>query len=384
MSVISAARVGPELSRETRLLLTVARRFAGLAEADELSDVLREDLDWPLALAQAEREGVAGLVARELARLPLARGVGLPRDPWQDALRTVAATNMAALAELSAMRQMLRREGRRVILLKGAALLHTVYREHVGLRPLGDVDLLVRPSDLPRLEEWLRARGYEPFTSLFPFFSRGAVAFDLHLEIVGSDWTARKASAFRLDPEVLRRDAAPLEADDPSTLVLSPVHQQLHLVIHGLKHSYSRLMWLVDLALTLRDASWPALLEGARCAGATRPLAYALDALEALLGLTAPPGIRDELPSLGPLERAFVRLVVRRTGVETAGDFMVALSISGIGRKAAYLGELTFPGPRVLARHYPATPHWLLYPRRLLRLLTWALREGGRVLRLSP
>ena len=118
------------------------------------------------------------------------------------------------------------------------------------------------------------------------------VSFDLHTEIVGSEWVGRKGRVFRLDPATLWRDATPLEPDDPSTLVLSPVHLQLQLAVHALKHSYSRLIWLVDLALVLADALWTPLMEHARASGALRPLAYAVSILDTLLGFPVPEAVR--------------------------------------------------------------------------------------------
>lgn len=254
------------------------------------------------------------------------------------------------------------------------------YEGRVDLRPLGDVDLLLRPSDLPWVAGWLRRRGYEPVSSSSPFFSRGAVSFDLHTEIVGSEWVDRKARAFRLDPIALWRDAIPREPADTATLVLSPVHLRLQLAVHALKHSYSRLIWLVDLALVLRDAPWPALLEHARVSGTLRPLAYAVSALDWLLGrLEVPEAVRRELPALGRLERGFIRQVAKRSGVETPGELMVALSIPGLIGKAAYLAELGIPRRHVLARHYPMTPSWLLYPRRVARLASLGLQEVAKL-----
>jgi hypothetical protein len=368
------------LSRETQVLLGAVRWFVGAATEDELVELLRLGLDWEVLLEQAECEGITGLVTRALDGVAQ-RGDLVPAlDRWHAATRAVAASNMSALSELAAMRVMLRREGRSVILLKGAALLDDEYGGHVGLRPLGDIDLLVRPSDLPSVTGWLRSRGYEPVSSSSPFFSRGVVSFDLHTEIVGSDWVGRKARAFRLDPAALWREARPLEPDDRTTFfVLSPVHLRLQLVVHALKHSYSRLIWLVDLALVLRDAPWPSLLEQARAAGALRPLAYAVSALALLLGLGMPDAVREELPALGPLERAFLRLVARRRGVETPGELLVALSIPGAMGKAAYLAELVFPRRHALARHYPMSPSWLLYPRRALRLVSLGLQEGTKL-----
>src|SRR5262250_576611 len=81
---------------------------------------------------------------------------------------------------------------------------------------------------------------------------------------------------------------------------------------------------------------------GAGTAG--RPLAYAVSALDWLLGRwEVPEAVRRELPTLGRLERGFMRLVARRSGVETPGELIVALSIPGLAGKAAYLAELTFP-----------------------------------------
>ncbi len=381
MRPAGAPAAGVARSPETRLLVSAARRFVGAAADDEQLDVVEGRTDWASALARAEREGMSGLVARELERLASRGGLAPPLEPWRAALRAVAANNMAALAELATLRAMLRRQGSQTIVLKGAALLHDGYREHVGLRPLGDVDLLVRPADLPAVSAWLMDGGYRPFAPSSTFFSRGVVSFDLHTEIVGSSWVGRKARAFRLDPAALWREATPLERDDPSALVLSPVHQQLHLVVHALKHSYSRLIWLVDLALVLRDASWDFLLAEARAAGALRPLAYALGVLDALLGLAPPRAIARELPPLTALERAFVRLVARRSGMEIPGELMVACCIPGVMGKFAYLAELGFPQRAVLARHYPMTPSWLLYPRRAVRLTALGVREGAKLWR---
>ena len=58
---------------------------------------------------------------------------------------------------------------------------------------------------------------------------------------------------------------------------------------------------------------------------------------------------------------------------------LVALSIPGVKGKAAYLAELGFPQRHVLARHYPMTPPWLLYPRRVLRLVSLGLQEGTKL-----
>jgi hypothetical protein len=375
------APVSPSTVTSARVLASAARRFVGAADDTELLDLVQAPVDWPGLLSAAEREGMTGLVGVELERLASTPGVVVPLEPWRAARRRVAVSNLATLAELTALRAMLRGLGRQAIVLKGAALIPQRYRGTLDLRPLGDVDLLLRPRDLPDVVAWLRDRGYGPFAPSSTVLSRGPVSFDLHTEVAGSSWVARKAHAFRLDPDRLWQEARPLDPDDPSALALSPLHQRLHLVVHGLKHSYSRLIWLVDIALVLRDAEWQSLLAEARAAGAVRPLAYAVALLDAVLGLGAPPASVEALGTLNAAERAFVRLVARRNGMEVPGELMVAFGIPGLIGKLAYLAELGFPRPEVLARHYPSTPAWLLYPRRVARLTALGLRECARLVR---
>src|SRR5215470_3458627 len=297
-----------QLSPEPRALVGVIRWFVGAVSEQALEECFPAGMRWDVLLEQAEREGLTGLVTLALERLGPRADLASTLDRWRAATRAVVASNLSALSELAALRAALREDRRQVILLKGAALLDDQYGGRVGLRPLGDIDLLLRPSDLPWVAGWLRRRGYKPASSSSPFFSRGVVSFDLHAEIVGSEWVGRKARAFRLDPPALWREAKLREPADTTTLVLSPVHLRLQLAVHALKHSYSRLIWLVDLALVLRDAPWPALLEHARASGALRPLAYAVSALDWLLGRwEVPEAVRRELPTLGRLERGFMR-----------------------------------------------------------------------------
>ncbi|MCP4365035.1 MAG: nucleotidyltransferase family protein [Planctomycetes bacterium] len=48
-----------------------------------------------------------------------------------------------------------------VILLKGAHLAQVVY-SNIALRPMGDIDILVKKNDLPKAKELLLELGYTP------------------------------------------------------------------------------------------------------------------------------------------------------------------------------------------------------------------------------
>jgi len=364
---------------ELKLLVTCGRLFLGTANDDEALQYLRLPLDWSRLFDKATKEGMSGLLHSEVLRLARANNLDLPVDQHAQALRHIFARNGAYFAELLAIREALRQRGLQAIVLKGGALIEAVYGGRRGLRPLSDLDILVRSSDYSSFEEVLLERGFRPDFPSSTFFTKGSLAFDLHTDLTGAEWVRRKALAFRFDAEALWREASPLDGQDPTLLVLSPLDQFLHLAVHALKHSFSRLIWLVDLGLVSRHLKWEDLVDLAKASGTLRPLAYALFGLENLMGVEAPPEIQASLPQPNRLERMFLSSVVSRRAMETPGEVIVAFSIPGLPGKLSYLSELVFPQRQVLARHYPFTRPWLLYPRRLFRVVTLGIREGRKV-----
>ena len=91
----------------------------------------------------------------------------------------------------------LRTEGVEALWLKGPALIARCYRGDLGLRPMGDVDVLVRPAHIGRAAELLNQRGWagraptehpaRPHAA--PFVSRAGV-LDLHERALEEGWPA--------------------------------------------------------------------------------------------------------------------------------------------------------------------------------------------------
>ena len=371
--------------RELDLLLAGGRLFLGNARDDEALECIGPALDWSRLLEMAGKEGMSGVLALQLERLTRTYRLKLPVEPFSQALHGTFASNGRVFAALSSLRAVLEQHGIQVIVLKGGALIRTVYRGQLGLRPLSDIDLLIKSSDLDLIQRALHRRG---FRSIFPsgtFLTNGPVAFDLHLDLVGSARIRRRAQAFRFDPNELWKKALPLDDLDGSLLVLSPTHQFLHLAVHAQKHSFSRLIWLVDLALVYRQLSWVELIEEARRTGTLRPVAYALRSIDRLFGTEVPEDVWEALPRLNWIERKFVKAVAGRRAAEPQGELLVALSIPSLVGKLAYLLEFAFPRPRVLAEVFSTTPSVWFYPRRAGEILAQgaaqvlrAIRQTGR------
>ncbi len=107
---------------------------------------LQGGLDWDILLQVAHGEALAPLlyeIVRDQDLVPSAIEQELRHAYHQNACR-----NTLLLDELGNVLRHLAVEGVKVILLKGAALAELVYG-NIAVRPMSDLDLLIRLQDLP-------------------------------------------------------------------------------------------------------------------------------------------------------------------------------------------------------------------------------------------
>lgn len=109
-------------------------------------------------------------------------------DKLVDAYAQVGSANRRSLEALAIVLAQFRAHGIACILLKGADLLSRLYGVW-GLRPMTDVDLLVRERDLPAIDRALRDLGYVPQIDGNPAYHNpdSALALDLVTEIWYTD-----------------------------------------------------------------------------------------------------------------------------------------------------------------------------------------------------
>ena len=144
-----------------------------------------------------------------------------------------------------------------------------------------------------------------------------------------------------------------------------------------MKHSFSRLIWFVDLALTWRRVAPDVLFKQAVAVGMQRPLLYSLRGLRDLMHLEGVDALLTLLPRPSRLEELFLeRVSGRRT--ESLGALVQALSVPGWRSRLAYLSESAFPQGRVMSEMFPGISAWLAYPWRATCLLRAEVREVSR------
>ena len=282
-------------SRDVRVVITQSEpvrppaRVIGTRIAMALHGAWRHEPGaMPLGLAELSpcvdtlvRSGAGALVWRRLATVEWRNAPqidGLRRAHHIDLMRaSLNARHVESV--LSGMRA----AGMDAILLKGWSAA-TVYAEP-ALRPLGDIDLLVREEDGPR------ARAESDVLSV------GRSPVDLHTELL--DLTDRSTAELFERSRMIALGGIPVR-------VPGWEDQLRHLCLHFFRHAGSRPLWLCDIAATLEtlpsDFDWDLCLAGDRLL--TERVIAAVNLARTLLGARPAcpiPGTwRHELPAWLP------------------------------------------------------------------------------------
>jgi hypothetical protein len=300
------------------LLLSCARsRLDGEAEAGA-RELVGEGIDWERLLALAGKHSLLPLL---YARLRDLDGEQVPQAVLaraETAYYLNLRRNVLLQHELGQIVGSLREEGVEVIVLKGGALAWTVYASP-GLRPMCDLDLLVRPEQMHSFGLVVEALGFHRSASLpahmVPFQQRfgGGVEWirerngnmtglDVQHDLVGVDWCG---PAFSVEPDALWEAARPLDLGETAARQLSAVDALIHLCLHpALHHGYAfPFMGYVDIdRLICEDGSdlfWTRLLERVRRFRVKTTVYWGLMAAHNLLETPVPAEVLAELAPQG-------------------------------------------------------------------------------------
>ena len=256
-------------------------------------------------LAFGRQHGLLPLLHKHLDQtLP-----GLLPDAVREELRSEASErvrrNLLLAGELGQLLESF--DSHRILALpfKGPTLALSVYGD-LSLRPFGDLDILVRSSDVPRSETLLRDRGYAPQLALSPsqeafhrrwYYERGFV-HSQHGFRVEIQWNVIPKYFAAPLPDDLWTSMRPLQLGNWKVNVMSAEHLLLLLCVHGTKHFWSELRWLVDVAELVRSSEpfdWDRVVTRARQHGCLRILLLGLALARDILEAALPNGIDAEI-----------------------------------------------------------------------------------------
>lgn len=315
------------------------------------------------------------------------------RNRLREAYRNVATTNTSLFLDASIALKALAGNGVPVIALKGLSVAKSIYGD-IALRPMSDMDLLVKEEDLVRAGRILLTLGYKQSVPAWEsmlktvehlphFTNKNGATIEVHWSIVTPN------SPIEVDHDGLWARACRIAVEDVEVLALSPEDLFLHLCIHACHHLETGLglMPLCDLAGVLRTSAgridWRIVMERTACWGGRKCVYLMLRLVQELLG-AAPP---DEIISaMTPddyqpvfLDEALKQVFdadVRPSGQLLAtriGQLARIGQARGIKGKVLALLERAFPSREHLARLYPVSVSspkiYLCYLLRLGRLI---------------
>ncbi|MHB9111525.1 MAG: nucleotidyltransferase domain-containing protein [Thermoleophilia bacterium] len=296
-----AAREPAVGSPEWRMLVATARLELDDDAKSEIIQLVGLKIDWGMLIHQSTVHGTAGLMLRHLSALsPQVAVPGETIDELRGIYLKITASSLKQMAQFKKVARKTGEAGVEIIVLKGAALAESLYGD-VGLRPLSDVDILIREADWQKVSEILKLYKYSAFGQDFSPLPPSLTKYDIqtHLQFLSPVGTCLEYQfdLFTLGigmldmPGVWMRSRESVVGGE-KVRVLSAEDQLLHLVIHANRHGCSRLKWLVDIAESLRQSTgidWDKFVEIARRERATAIVFLTLIHIEHLLKISMVP-----------------------------------------------------------------------------------------------
>lgn len=345
------------------------RRITELLRRGNASQESMPDAAWSDTLAAAAHHGLSPLVYRHVHGAGPAAPSAVVRELRERYLSSAAA-NMRLFHGLSIILRAMRAADVPVIPLKGACLADTVYG-NIALRPMVDLDLLVKPADLPRAIQALRDLGYDSerpfdpaaqqagFQDMPPMRRPGGAMVELHWTLV------TPLCGARIDERELEgiweRSAPATIAGVPSRM-LSPEDLLLHLCMHAsVHHRFADvgLKSFVDMAEVVRHyesaLDWPAFAARANTWGVSNGVRMALMLAEDWTDLRVPTRVWSLLDGTVPDKRTLEwsrHKVLEGRPTELVGEFASLESDGGTSGKLAALRSAAFPTRATMARLY--------------------------------
>ncbi len=377
----------PRASNEADLLLRCARLDLRPADRVRILQLLEQGLDWPCLLRMASIHGLRPLLYRHLNALaPAAVPKPIFVELW-GCHEYTSRRNRRMASELHAILQLLDSRAIPAIPYKGPALAVYVYGD-VALREFGDLDILVRPRDILPAQTLLRSLGYHPDYVLTAAVEKAFLRSPLHYHLVlrhaprsvmvELHW--RTDADYPVEPADDRwwTDLESADLEGRKVRRFADRELMLLLCLHGTKHYWASLGWLVDVAelIRRRRIEWDWINARAQELACERRLAIGLYLAQQLLDAPLPEEVTRRIALMPEvrglaLEMAGPLLVPEFHPMSTLGLLRMNLRLyERFGQKLSHLFNVIASPSLVEWTRWPLPrPLFALYlPLRLVRL----------------
>lgn len=296
------------------MLLAVARRELDPRHTIEVRELAQEALDWDYLIATAFSHGLLPLLQKHLTTTAadLVPGHVLAQLKRESVANSQSVLHLIG-KQVNAYR-LLKDRGIRAAIFKGAVLAQMAYGE-VSLRQAGDIDVLIDRANFTDARSLLESLGYEMAPRLSDAQLASHLAFHCEIPFMRDEWftivdlhwgLAPRSFVFGLESaEVMSRLQSVLLAGT-TIETFCDEDMVLYLSMHGTKHLWHRLEWIVSLAELIRastNINWDVVMQQAENAHATRMLALGLRLVEAFSDVKLETRILESVDPEGVMKR---------------------------------------------------------------------------------
>lgn len=288
-----------------------------------------------------------------------------------------------------------------VIVLKGWALIQTLYGGDHSQRIFDDIDILVYPGNVDVAELILQKLGWQGKAGRQPGYHRrylNAQAYFLKEQLrimgrgfsVGLHWGLLHHPAY--NPEQINIDglfehARPIKVGGLPALELSLEDHLVYSCSHIIRQHRSEDMLLryYELAAVIAKAGlgpdWRRVVEQARLWKLIIPVQLVMKKIDDFWPGLIPIFALDLLARQKPRwDESFIHWWYQRTNYNPDAEFFLTLiTMSGLRRRLSFLFEGIFPAPDTVSKHYGPAPggFWpILYFQRYLNIVRNSLKKS--------
>ena len=315
--------------REKQLVIYCARTHMDQEITCEVRRILEDgNLDWDYIMGNPSFYRISPLLLRNLKEIADENTV--PRsvmDMLAARYAYIFYRNMQIYDILREVLERFRDEGIPVILLKGVALGETVYSD-IDLRPPGDIDLLVKKTDLQNAAEIILEMGYNPAYPMeqyrnqhhIPPYVKLDEKLDEPIFIEIHHNIAPEPLMSRIRAEELWEGAKTVNIAGIDALVLCPENLILHLCVHLSSDCFiAGIGNLVDISESVRNydesIDWDCVVTRSNEFGLGSFTYYPLSLAKDMMGAEVPASALERLkldPELRPSMVKLLWIVIKR------------------------------------------------------------------------
>jgi hypothetical protein len=363
---------------EKRLALNLSQLCPNNEDSRQVRNMVKDEINWDYFNAFCQEEGVAGLVWRNLKEINRLNSCVLEKTiPLKYIYKNNQQINLKLIQSFNSLLKELEVEEIPIILLQGIALFRLVYND-LGIRSLGDIDILVREQQLRKLTNLLNNIGCKNIKNYPHLYHYDKILLDIHTDIANIERIRSRRFSLFIPMEELWEDSKAEKKSQPLIKLFSIEDMILALCAHLQKHSYSRLIWFVDIHEMLNkykdDIDWQKLLARAIKFNLIKPLYFSFEFIGYHWHNSYAPLMNRHLQDikLNYIQNKALKKILNLEKIDKWGDMLFLFEIQNWRQKFYFIMETLFPRPSVMAQIFNISCPLLFfvaYPMRLCQII---------------